>query len=293
MQRIILAVAIVAIAATPVRAGGEEHKGRELAHRKHSVQKALKYVERDIKTFAHKDKGVGENAAAAEARSALKAAKEALQQHLQARLAALEAGDLEKDKALDAEGKALHEAAARATSVFELHRRAAGYRHEAARYSPKGHYSKFEGELATARDAVHAACNELATFYTEQAATPPLNLWQGLAPEAQTREDALKLAKDKAAVEFEYVKRTDRYRKEAEKYAAVPELKEAYAAILAGHEEAKALRLQRAEIESALRKAETHCRSAEQTLRKAHKTQHAAKHAAGKAAKAAAHEKQE
>lgn len=180
--------------------------------------------------------------------------------NLKAQAEAAAAGDAEKLKGLEAQGADLENACWKARNGAQITRSASENRRKAqslpAAASP-------EGEAA--RAAYLAALTKMGDFYAGLANNPPDNR-RGLPSEIQEQEDALKLARDRAGIEYDYQTDLAKMKAQAEKLAAQPDAKVLVDALIEKTTAARDARLKLLDAQDAVQKAQAARKQAEEAM---------------------------
>lgn len=183
--------------------------------------------------------------------------------NLKAQAEAAAAGDAEKLKGLEAQGVELESACWKAKNGALLTRSASENRRKAqalpAAASP---------EADAARTAYLAALTKLGDFYAEQANNPPDGQRKGLGlpPELQEQESSLKLARERARVEYEYQTDLAKMKTQIEKLATQPESKALADALIEKMTAGRDAELKLIESQDAFQKAQTARKQAEEAM---------------------------
>lgn len=180
--------------------------------------------------------------------------------NLKAQAEAAAAGDAEKLKGLEAQGVDLENACWKARNGAQITRSASENRRKAqnlpAAASPDGE---------AARAAYLAALTKMGDFYAGLANNPPDNR-RGLPPEIQEQEDILKLARDRAGIEYDYQTDLAKMKAQAEKLAAQPDAKVLIDALIEKTTAARDARLKLLDAQDAVQKAQTARKQAEEAM---------------------------
>ena len=189
----------------------------------------------------------------------LKTALVALNENLKAQAEAAQAGDLARATTLRNQSRELETTCAQVRGAIQWLRQAADIRASGRSLPPAS------GDAGASREKYVTALNALAAFYEQQARNLPESP-RLPPPEARNTENALKLARDRAKIEYDYQELVTRARAKAERHANDPAAKASCDTLIEKAGAARDAQLKVMDLQDALVKALTARSQAETEL---------------------------